>query len=472
MSRAARHYHTTLRLWVLLAVAMALAAMASTLGILYVQRPFIAARGGFAPAAYDMLFLTAIAAGLLAAIAGLALGVAWTRRVWAIVDKTEHVVPAFDPAPRRVRDELGALDVAVGRLTVSMDRLISDSAILGQLPAAILVVDDARRLVSFNGSAEKLLGEPLAGFRGHPLLGVDGALPVIRGNEPLAEVMAEADAGRRVLHADEVKATTRSGHALLLDVTIQSHDGREPGGAFVLLLRDASEKRRIREQIKRADQLAFLGEMAARIAHEVRTPLAGLRGLVELLQVDLADHHRSQDYLERILHAVEHQEQLVDKLLSLTHPEPEVWESVEISDVLERVLASWPGRRLTLALEAPLAPVSGDPVMLAQVFTNLVQNAIEASGDADVTVRVAMDDVTVRVEVTNQGAAIPPELHERIFQPFFTTKPKGTGLGLAIARQIVEAHHGVIRIDSRERATSFVVELPVLSHATTVSEHA
>jgi len=156
---------------------------------------------------------------------------------------------------------------------------------------------------------------------------------------------------------------------MLFDITIQSQEARESNGAFVLLLRDATEKRRIREQIKRADQLAFLGEMAARLAHEVRTPLASLRGLVELLRLDLAEHDRNREYLERILHVVEHQEQLVDKLLSLTHPEPERWEPVQLADVLEGLIASWPGRRPALTVDPPLVPVSGDPMLLGQVFT-------------------------------------------------------------------------------------------------------
>jgi len=115
-------------------------------------------------------------------------------------------------------------------------------------------------------------------------------------------------------------------------------------------------------------------------------------------------------------------------------------------------------------------PVNGDPVLLDQVFTNLIQNALEASRDGEVTVRGLMNDGAVQVMVTNRGAAIPLELQERIFQPFFTTKPRGTGLGLAIARQIVEAHHGAIRVESDGRtATTFVVELPALPQPATVA---
>src|SRR5205809_870932 len=471
---APRRYRLELRLWVMLSVAMALAATASTLAVLYLQRPFIAARGGLAPDAQNALFAAAVAAGGLAGLAGLALGVAWSRRIWAIVARTDAAVPSANGFPaHRVPDELGALDAAVGRLTLSMDRFVSDSDILARLPAAMLLVDDARRLLVFNVTAETLLGPDLARFRGRPLLGVDGPLPVARGNEPLADGMGEAERAGAALHVEEVQASTWSGTPLLLDVTIRSQPGREPSGGSVLLLRDASEKRRIREQIKRADQLALLGGMTARIAHEVRTPLASLRGLVELLQADLADRDRPQEYLIRILQAVERQERLVERLLSFTHPEPESWQPVLVYELLEDLIMAWPGRRPSLTVERPVAPVNGDPVLLSQVFTNLIQNALEASRDREVAVRVSMNDGRVRVTVTNEGAGIPPELHERIFQPFFTTKPGGTGLGLAIARQVVEAHHGAIRVESDGRtATSFAVELPSLRQPAPVAARA
>ena len=469
--RAPRHYRIALRLGVMLSVVMGLAATASMLTLLYLQRPFIAARGGFAPDVQNALFAAAVAVGGLAGLGGLVLGVAWSRRIWAIVERTEAAVPAADGTPAdRASDELGALDAAVGRLTLSMDRFISDSDILARLPAAMLLVDDARRLLMFNVTAETLLGPDLARFRGRPLLGVDGPLPVDLGNEPLAHALGQAELAPTVLHLDEVQASTWSGRPLLLDVTIQSQSGRAPGAGLVLLLRDASEKRHIREQIKRADQLALLGEMAARVAHEVRTPLASVRGLVELLQADLAEHDRPRQYLERILQGVERQERLVEKLLSFTHPEPESWQPVLLDELLERLIAAWPGRRPSLAMERPLMPVNGDPVLLDQVFTNLIQNALEASHDGEVAVRGLMNDGAVQVMVTNRGTAIPLELQERIFQPFFTTKPKGTGLGLSIARQVVEAHHGAIRVESDGRtATTFVVELPALPQPATVA---
>src|SRR5262249_56171959 len=94
--------------------------------------------------------------------------------------------------------------------------------------------------------------------------------------------------------------------------------------AQVMVIRDASENRRIGEEIRRADQLAFLGGMAARIAHEIRTPLAAIRGLLELLQADLAAGDARRQYIDRVLIGVDRQNRLVENLLTLSHPEPQM----------------------------------------------------------------------------------------------------------------------------------------------------
>jgi signal transduction histidine kinase len=121
--------------------------------------------------------------------------------------------------------------------------------------------------------------------------------------------------------------------------------------------------------------------------------------------------------------------------------------------------------RLTLLVgdSSPMPPVWGDAFRLGEVFSNLVQNALQASpetGTVEVVAGPGAED-RVRVIVRNTGVGIPAELRERIFQPFFTTKARGTGLGLAIARQIVEAHRGSIRVESDgESQTAFIVDLP------------
>ena len=453
-------YRVTVRLWVMLSLAMAVAATASTLAVLYLQRPFLASRGGVAPELPTVLFAAAVATGLAAALVGLGIGVVLSRRIWTLVERTEAATGAPNgSAAASSTDELDALGAAVGRLTLSMDRFVTDSDILARLPAAMLVTDASGHLQSFNATAEKLLELDLARYRGSLLLGDAGVLPLASGNDVLHSMLTAPDPG--VTHREDVQVTTAAGKRLLLEVTIQTPTASRQSAGAILLLRDASEKRRIREQIRKADQLALLGGMAARVAHEVRTPLAAVRGLVELLQDDVASKGSGTRYIPRILDALERQEQLVHKLLTLTHPEPQSPQAIAIRSLLGELIASWPGVRPVLTVERPSAAVDGDPTLLTEVFTNLIQNALEAMGDREVTVRVTGDDDVVRVTVSNYGAGIPYDLRVRIFEPFFTTKARGTGLGLAIARQLVEAHRGTLRVESDGHTeTHFVVELP------------
>jgi len=235
----------------------------------------------------------------------------------------------------------------------------------------------------------------------------------------------------------------------------------------VLLFRDASHKQRIRDQIRKADQLAFLGGMAARVAHEIRTPLATIRGLLELLEADLPGGDARHEYITRVLQALDRQDKLVEDLLTLSHPEPKSPQAVSIPDLVADVLSVLPpDQRLRVLVEddaSGIPPAWGDPFRLSEVFANLVQNAVQASPpDGLVEIRIGRAARSrVRVIVRNTGVGIPSELGDRIFQPFFTTKTRGTGLGLAIARQIVEAHQGTLRLDSDGCSeTTFTVELP------------
>jgi signal transduction histidine kinase len=206
--------------------------------------------------------------------------------------------------------------------------------------------------------------------------------------------------------------------------------------------------------------------MAARVAHEIRTPLATIRGLLELLQADLPLSDRRHEYIARILVAVDRQDRLVEDMLTLSNPAPETWQAIPLRALLDDVLATLPpDPRLhrTANADGVLPPVWGDTFRLTEVFTNLIQNALDAA-PASGTVEVRgewVDQDRVRVSVRNTGSGIPAELRERIFQPFYTTKAHGTGLGLAIARQIVDAHRGSLQLASDGGSeTTFIVELP------------
>src|SRR5262249_11449628 len=152
-----------------------------------------------------------------------------------------------------------------------------------------------------------------------------------KGNQALARLLCDAATHQQSAHMSEVAATSATGQELLLEITVQHREwGGDDSTAVVLLFRDASEKQRIREEIRRADQLALVGGMAARVAHQIRTPLATIRGLLELLQADLNLEGSSKEYTERMIQAVDRQDRLVENLLTLSNPEPESWQAVSI----------------------------------------------------------------------------------------------------------------------------------------------
>jgi len=465
------------RLYVVLPLLMAAAAAASGLYVLFLARPFInSLNAQLAERAAAWLFFGTAAAGSLGALGGLVIGLRVAGRIRGITQRAEALTARVDggPVPSRPADEIGALDAAVGRLTLSMDRFIRDSDILARLPEGMLLMGPGGDLLSFNTTAEVVLESALEPFRGAPLLSARGLFPVGNGNEQLAHLLDDALLEERSLHVGEVRVAPASGREFVLEVTVQHREWRRDSTALILLFRDASEKRRIREEIRRADQLAFLGGMAARVAHEIRTPMATVRGLVELLQADLpAEDSTRRQYIDRVLQAVDRQDRLVEDMLTLSHPEPENLEPVNLRELVDEIVRDLPGDprlRVQGAAAIAMPAIPGDAFRLHEVFSNLIRNAVEATPPTGVVeVRVeAPERGLVRVVVRNTGVGVPAEIRERIFQPFFTTKVKGTGLGLAIAKHIVDAHRGTLRVESDGSSeTRFVVELPTTQPAST-----
>ncbi len=270
--------------------------------------------------------------------------------------------------------------------------------------------------------------------------------------------------------AENGRASGESGATLLLDpVSAEVHRS----------LRDflARQRRRddeLADRLAHVDQLAHLGELAAGLAHEIKNPLAGIQGALEVLRDDAdGDEAVNEDRYRlygEMLDELKRVNSILQRLLESGRPAPlRLVESDPAALVRETVELLEPAlRRRKVRLEAEVAPdlpaIRLDPAKLRQVLVNLIQNAAEAMRDGGrVTVRASRfpAGTGVVLAVADDGPGIAAEDVDRIFQPFFTTKFTGTGLGLAISRSLVEQHGGRVEVDSVPgKGTTMYVFLP------------
>ena len=261
---------------------------------------------------------------------------------------------------------------------------------------------------------------------------------------------------------------------------------RDPQGQVTgatLFFKDLTRVEQLEERERLRDRLAALGEMAAAIAHEVKNPLAGIEVMAGLLKRQLADNEDAQTILKDIIKEAKMANAIVIEVLDFVRPIRLQVERIALPDVVRDAIASAdshvPRRDVKLSVDVPesLPAIEGDKHQLRQLFSNLLANAFEALG-GEGSVRISATERAVEeevgagpegksvpmleIEVVDNGPGIPPDLIDRIFSPFFTTKPQGTGLGLAIVRKIVDAHDGRIDVSvGPKTGTRFVVTLPV-----------
>jgi len=224
----------------------------------------------------------------------------------------------------------------------------------------------------------------------------------------------------------------------------------------------------IEEQLRRADRLSALGELAAGMAHEIRNPLGSIRGTAEILRDGIDPADKRHEFAGILIKEVDRLNRVVRDFLDFARPAPVERGRVDLNEALREILALIGPQALNGGVRVELTagelpPVPGDREQLKQAFLNLVLNALQAM-PAGGTLAVSTAPVEGRVEVrfTDTGQGIPPEKLEKIFNPFFTTRQEGTGLGLAITHRIVQGHGGRIEVTSRiGEGTTFTVIIPL-----------
>ncbi len=225
----------------------------------------------------------------------------------------------------------------------------------------------------------------------------------------------------------------------------------------------------IEEQLRRADRLSAMGELSAGMAHEIRNPLASIKGTAEILRDGMDREDKKYEFAQILIREVDRLENVVRDFLRFAQPHEGVREEVQICAALSEVvklvgqqaLKSNVELRLDCRVDLPL--ITGNFEHLKQAFLNFVLNALQVMPDGGVlTAKGEVVHQIVRISFTDTGPGIPEELQARVFNPFYTTRQEGTGLGLAITHRIIDAHGGRILLDSRVgEGTTFTVELPI-----------
>jgi len=363
-----------------------------------------------------------------------------------------------------LQGELGEIVSAVNDMAQALinERSLNEN-ILMSIADGVITVDMHGDVTSINPAAKLMMGPTAADAVGKPYASLFSQeveftsllLDTLQSGKEHISVTLDYPLKDRVLH---ISTST----SLLRD------DSSRVIGA-VAVFKDLSETNQLQKQLMRADRLAALGELVAGIAHDIRNPLTSIRGFMQYLQKS-ADPREWQEFSPLIIREVDGLNRIVGELLEFAKPYPPRISMVQVNDLIQEMLlfvnkgSDEHKVYFDLKPDNTIPAIEADGEQLKQVVLNLFINASQAMPDGgSVTVRTERDDdANVILEINDSGTGIAPEHIEKIFDPFFSTKPSGTGLGLAVVQRIINAHHGKIEIMSQlGKGTSVVVILPI-----------
>lgn len=339
--------------------------------------------------------------------------------------------------------------------------------ILQSVPSGVISLDIDMRVTKMNSAAENILS-----IKEEEVIG-----------ESCAKIFGDAlnsfaNGNMTSVRRRELSYTSDSGKISRLGLTLTPL--RNTGGDAIgqlLVFTDLTELKALEAQAVLRDRLSSLGEMAAGMAHELRNPMGVIAGYTKLLSKKPDDSLRP--LTDSIAKEVVVMDRIITDFLSFARPPELSISTFNLTDILKACISGLITDRQDIKtdLSIPdLLNIEGDEILLRQAFTNLFANAAEAmphGGTLGIEASIIRGSKKgeplstghhsghLAVKVTDSGHGIPPNMLEKIFMPFYTTKDRGTGLGLAIAHKVITSHNGTLKAESSDKGTIFMISLPL-----------
>ena len=342
-------------------------------------------------------------------------------------------------------------------------RLFNDR-IIESMRSGLVTTDLRGNIITFNRAAEEITGHKASEVRGNNIYSIFGDI------EKQIEVGLESIRTRSRLPRFDIGCRTADNREIHLGFSVAPLvDEAEGSRGYVLTFQDLTEVMELEREVRRQERLAALGKMAAGLAHEIRNPLASMRGSVQVLASELNLAPDQSQLMEIVLRESDRLNRIVSDFLTYARPPRSERTMIELSSILSETVAllrNSPELRPDhyILEEYPAEPVhyNGDPNQIRQIFWNLARNAIQAMPQGG-ELRVALEakaDSDVTIIFSDNGEGMSREQKDRLFEPF-SSSSGGTGLGMAIVYQLVRDHNGRIMVDTEAgRGTRIAITLP------------
>jgi len=341
-------------------------------------------------------------------------------------------------------------------------------SIIESVDVGIMTIDLKGQIKSFNRAAEEITG--------YSFTDVDNLIIIKLFPEyvDLYERFNKAPERRSRKDRAELTVKSKSGQTLILGCSIsflRDNKGKRIGD--ILVFQDLTEIKKMENHLETSRRLAFVGEMAAGLAHEMRNPLASISGSIQVLRKGLHLSMSDERLMQIILRGKDQLESFMKDFLLLSRPTPGVHESFSVDEVVDDVVTAityvpdWRDQIEIVRSSENRNEIYASKTEIRQIIWNLLMNAVQAIPDGGRVTIITRQTVlessipALEIVIRDSGEGISEQDAGKIFEPFFTTREKGTGLGLAIVRRIVESYRGKIDVESVPgKGSTFLVRLP------------